>query len=202
MKNLLLILLISVLSASCLTVKKIEKNCDLFAAVCITEKETESETETSTNTETTSSDTTATVFIPGEKTKDEIPVKVVLPDPITQPENKKPIKIKKKYVNSDLSILTVPFAISYAQVVNSKLKHELVQTDTTLRIKLENALKVVKTLEKQNKILKEKYVVTVKENKPFAKFTIKWFLVSVILILIFLTLAFFKYKNKILGIMK
>ena len=113
-----------------------------------------------------------------------------------------PVYIENGIVNSDLSILSVPFAISYSQVIDSELKHELVQSDTTLRIKLENALKVVKTLEKQNKILKEKYVVTVKENKPFAKFTIKWFIGSVVLILIFLTLAFFKYKNKILGIMK
>ena len=195
MKNLLLILLISVLSASCLTVKKIEKNCDLFAAVCITEKETETDTNTTTTTETEYGDTTATVHIPEVKEEDTKPVTII-------DEKKKPVPVKKEYVNSELSILSVPFAISYAQVVDSKLKHELVQADTTLRIKLENALRYSKTLEKQNKILKEKYVVTVKENTNWAKFTIKWFIGSVILIAIFLTLAFFKYKNKILGIIK
>jgi len=195
MKNLLLILLISVLSASCLTVKKIEKNCDLFAAVCVTEKETETDTNTTTTTETEYGDTTATVHIPEVKEEDTKPVTII-------DEKKKPVPVKKEYVNSELSILSVPFAMSTAQVINSKLRHKLAQTDTILLLRLKNALKTVKILEKQNTVLKEKYVVTVKENKPFAKFTIKWFIGSVILIAIFLTLAFFKYKNKILGITK
>jgi len=185
MKNLLLILLISVLSASCLTVKKIEKNCDLFAAVCVTEKETDTVIRIIEKTEIEYRDTIIYVKVPGKTVIKEVPV-----------------YIENGIVNSDQSYLTAPFSFSTAQVINSRLMHELVQTDTTLRIKLENALKVVKTLEKQNKILKEKYVVTVKENKPFAKFTIKWFIGSAVLIIMLLTLAFFKYKNKILGIMK
>ena len=191
----IIIILISLLSVSCMTVKRIERNCDLFAKVCITETETETETTKETETEIEYRDTTIIVYIPEEKVKDKIPVRI-------EDENKKPVPIKKEYVNSELSILQVPFAISYAQVINSKLSHELVQTDTTFRVKLENALKVVKTQEKQIKVLKEKYVVPVKENSPFAKFTIKWFFGSLLLIFAVIGILFFKYKTRILGLFK
>ena len=185
MKNLLLILLISVLSASCMTIKRVKKNCDIFMAVCEVPVKVETEILTNTVTEIEYRDTSFLYPIPERIVKE-----------------KKPVTVVQKKVNSELSILSVPFAISYAQVIDSELSHELIQSDTLILIKLQNALKVVKTQEKQIETLKEKYVVTLYENKPFAKFTIKWFIGSVVLLLIFLTLAFFKYKNKILGIMK
>jgi len=189
------ILLIGLLSVGCMTVNRVKRNCDLFADICVTKVETETDTTTTTTTETEYGDTTATVHIPEEIIKDEKPVIIV-------DEKKKPVPIKKEYVNSELSVLSVPFAMSTAQVINSKLKHELTQTDTILLFRLKNALKTVKILEKQNTVLKEKYVVTLYENKPFAKFTIKWFVGSVILIFILLTIWFFKYKSRILGIIK
>ena len=154
-------------------------------AVCEVPVKIETEILTNTVTEIEYRDTIVYVNVPGKTVIKEVPV-----------------YIENGIVNSELSILSVPFAMSTAQVINSKLRHKLAQTDTILLLRLKNALKTVKILEKQNTVLKEKYVVTLYENKPFAKFTIKWFIGSVILIAIFLTLAFFKYKNKILGITK
>lgn len=179
----LAIILIGLLSVSCMTVKRIEKNCDLFAKVCITETETETEITTETKTEIEYRDTTIYIEIPGKEVIKEIPV-----------------YIEKGIVNSGLSVLNVPFAKGLSQVINSKLRHELIQTDTLLLFKLENALKTIKTLEKQNTVLKEKYVVTVKENSRFAIFAIKWLWISFSIISILLLTTIF--KNKLLKIFK
>ena len=189
------IILISLLSVSCLTVKRIEKNCDKFAAVCITETETNTETKTEIITEIEDRDTSATIHIPEEKVRDKIPVKI-------EDENKKPVPVKKEYVNSELSVLKVPFARSTAQVVNSRLVHELVQTDTLLFIKWKNGIKTIKRQEKVIKVLSEKYIVEIEVNSPFAKFTIKWFIGSMVLII--LTGGFFiiRFKSKIVGLFK
>ena len=181
--KILSVILIALLSVSCMTVRKIERNCDLFEKVCVTEIETKTDTIIKTKTVIRYRDTTLYIEMPGREIIKEVPV-----------------YIEKGIVNSKQSYLTVPYAASTAQVINSMLRHELIQVDTTLRIKLENALKTVKIQEKQIETLKEKHVVTVTKNNPFAKFTIKWFIGSIILIIVFLTIAFFKYKNKILGI--
>ncbi len=189
------IILIGLLSVSCLTVKRVKKNCDLFADVCITETVTETETTTETTTETEYRDTTGTIHIPEEKVRDKIPV-------IIEDENKKPVPVKKKYVNSELSVLKVPFARSTAQVINSKLSHELIQTDTVLLFKLENAIKTVKRQEKVIRVLSEKYIVTVTENSPFAKSCISvcfGLAVAVVLMIVYLIV---KNKVKILGLIK
>ena len=191
----LTIILIGLLSVSCLTVKRIEKNCDLFAKVCITETETSTETNTEITTEIEYRDTTIIVYIPEEKVKDKIPVKI-------EDENKKPVLVKKEYVNSALSVLVVPYARSFAQVINSKLSHELIQTDTALLFKLKNALKVVKRQEKQIKVLREKYIVTVKENTAFARVAIKVFWVVVMIVIFGIGYLIFKYKTRILGLFK
>ena len=179
------IILIGIFSVSCMTVKRIEKNCDLFEKVCVTEIETKTDTIIKTKTVIRYRDTTLYIEMPGREIIKEVPV-----------------YIKAKLANSELSVLKVPYARSYAQVINSKLKHELIQTDTVLLFKLKNALQDKETLESQIISLKEKKVVPVKENSRFAGFTIKWFIGSIILIIIFLTIAFFKYKNKILGFIK
>ena len=173
------IILACLFCTSCLTVRKIEKNCDLFTKVCVTEVQKDTVTKTVIKTEVVYRDTTIYINIPGETVIKEVPV-----------------YIKNGIADSELSILQVPYSISHAQVINSKLSHELVQTDTIVRVKLENALKVVKTQEKQIKVLREKYVVPIKENKPFAKFTIKWFFGSLLLILIGIGILFFKYKTE------
>jgi len=180
-----IILLIALLSVSCMTVKRIEKNCDLFTKVCITEIVTKTDTIRTIKTVIEYRDTIIYVKVPGKTVIKEVPV-----------------YIENGIVNSDQSYLTVPYAESTAQVINSQLIHDLTQVDTLILIKLQDALKTIKIQEKQIETLKEKYVVTLYENKPFAKFTIKWFIGSVILIVIFLIIAFFKYKNKILGMFK
>ncbi len=191
----LAIILIGLISVSCLTVKRIEKHCDDFAKVCITETETSTETNTEIITEIEYRDTTIIVYISEDKVKDKIPVRI-------EDENKKPVPVKKEYVNSELSVLKVPFAKSTAQVVNSRLVHKLTQTDTLLLFKFENAIKVVKRQEKQIKVLSEKYIVEIEVNSPFAKFTIKWFIGSMVLII--LTGGFFiiRFKSKIVGLFK
>ncbi len=191
----LFILLIGLLSVSCLTVKRIEKNCDKFAAVCITETETNTETNTEITTEIEYRDTTIIVYISEDKVKDKIPVRI-------EDENSKPIPVKKEYVNSELSVLKVPFARSTAQVVNSRLIHELVQTDTLLFIKWKNAIKTIKIQEKQIKILREKSVVQVKENTPFAKACIKIVWGLVVIVVLGIGYIIFKYKSRIVRLSK
>ena len=184
MKNLIIISIL-LLSVSCLTVERIERNCDKFATICEVPVKVETEVLTNTITEIQYRDTS--FYYP-------IPERIV--------KEKKPVKVKDKKVNSELSVLKVPFAMSTAQVVNSKLSHELVQTDTLILIKLENALKTVKIQEKQIETLKEKYVVTVKENTNFAKLTIKVFWGLLVVIVLGIGYLIFRYKSKILGLFK
>ncbi len=188
-------ILIGLLSVSCLTVKRIEKNCDDFAKVCITESETETETTTETTTEIEYRDTTILVYISEDKVKGKIPVRI-------EDEKKKPVPVKKEYVNSELSVLKVPFAKSTAQVVNSRLVHKLTQTDTLLFIKWKNGIKTIKRQEKQIKVLKEKYVVTVTENSNFAKLTIKVFWALIVIVVLGIGFLIFKYKARIFGLSK
>ncbi len=71
-----------------------------------------------------------------------------------------------------------------------------------LLIKLEDALKTVKIQEKQIKVLKEKYVVTVKENTNFADFAIKVFWGLLIIVILGIGYLIVKNKVKILGLFK
>jgi len=181
----LVIILIGLLSVSCMTTKRIEKHCDDFAKVCITDVKTEVQIIRDVQTEVIYRDTTIYIKVPGKEVIKEVPV-----------------YIEKGIVDSELSILKVPYAISYSQVISSTLRHELVQTDTILRVKLEDALKYSKTLEKQNKILKEKYVVTVTENSNFAKVTIKVFWGLVVIVILGIGYLVLKNKAKLLGLLK
>lgn len=191
----LTIILVCLLSVSCLTVRRVEKNCDLFAKICITETETETDTTTTTETETEYDDTTAIVYIPEEKVKDEKPVKVV-------DEKKKPVPVKKEFINSELSMLSVPFAKSYAQVVNSKLRHELIQTDTMLLFKLEGALKTIKTLETKITSLKQIRYIPIKENTDWANLCIKIVWGLSVLVILGIGFLILKFKSKIWSLLK
>lgn len=185
MKHLITIILIGILSVSCMTVDRISRNCDKFALICITETQRDTVTKTVIKTEIVYKDTTIYVNIPG---------KTVI--------KKVPVYIEKGIVNSELSILNVPFARSTAQVINSIQRHELVQTDTVMRVKLENALKVVKRQEKTIRVLNEKYVVMVTENTPFAVFAIKVFWVVVMIVILGIAYLIFKNWIKILILFK
>ena len=168
-----------------MTIKRIERNCDLFEKVCVAEVKTETDTITKIKTVIEYRDTTIYIKIPGKTVIKEVPV-----------------YIENGIVNSLPLYLSVPFAESYAQVVNSELISELTQTDTILRIRLENSLKREKILETEIIRLKEKKVVLVKENSNWAKLCIKivWGLfVVIILVLGWLVL---KYKTKLVGLAK
>jgi len=179
------IILIVLLSTGCMTVKRVKRNCDLFMTVCEVPVKVETEILTNTITEIEYRDTVIYIELPGREVIKEVPV-----------------YINKGIVDSKQSYLNVPFAESTAQVINSKLIHKLSQKDTVLRVELENALKLTKELKTENKILKEKSIVTIQVNKPFAKFTIKWFIGSVILIVAGLFILFLKYQAKITGFLK
>ena len=177
-----LIVLLSLLLSSCMTVKRIEKHCLEFAKICEVPIKKEDTIIRYVQIETVYRDTTIYVEVPGETIIKKVPV-----------------YINKGISNSDLSVINVPFARGMAQVINSKLIHELTQTDTILRVKLENALKAVKTIEKENKVLKDKVVVTVKENSKFAGFTIKVFWGVMIVVILGIGYLILKYKSKLLS---
>ena len=184
MKNLIIISIL-LLSVSCMTVKRISKHCSEFEKVCVTETKIQTDTIIKTKTVIRYRDTTLYIEMPGREIIKEVPV-----------------YIKEGIVESDLSVLVTPLARSYAQVVNSKLSHELIQVDTLILIKLKDALKTITIQEKQIETLKEKYVVTVKENTNFAKLTIKVFWGLLVVIVLGIGYLIFRYKSKILKLFK
>ena len=179
------IILIVLLSTGCMTVKRIEKNCDLFSTVCVTEIETKTDTIIKTKTVIRYRDTTLYVEMPGREIIKEVPV-----------------YIKEGIVESDLSVLVTPLARSYAQVVNSKLKHDLIQTDTTLQFELQDALKTIRILNTEKWKTKEKQVVTITENSNWAKFCVKVVWVLIVIVILGIVYLILRYKNKILGFIK
>ena len=170
---------------SCMTVDKVKRNCDLFMTVCEVPVKVETEILTNTITKIEYRDTTIYVYLPG---------KVI--------ERKVPVYITKGIVNSDLSVLVTPLARSTARVFNSELEHDLIQTDTTLQLEVQNALKTIKIQEKQIETLREKYIIPIKENTKFADFTIRYFWYSLIVIILICGGLFWKFKNKLLKIFK
>ena len=66
-----LIILLALLVSGCMTVKRIEKYCDLFMTVCVTEVDTETETITENTTETQYGYTTIILHIPEKDVKDK-----------------------------------------------------------------------------------------------------------------------------------
>ena len=184
MKNILL-LLIGLSSVSCLTVKRISKHCSEFEKVCVTEIETKTDTIIKTKTVIRYRDTTLYIEMPGREIIKEVPV-----------------YIKEGIVESDLSVLVTPLARSTARVLNSRLEHYLIQNDTTLQLELQDALQTITIQEKQIETLREKYIIPIKENTKFADFAVRYFWYSLIVIILICGFLFFKFKNKILGIIK
>ena len=130
MKQIAFILII-LLSTSCMTVKRIEKNCDLFEKVCVTATvDTVLKTKTVVVTE---RDTIINFYFPRDTVYLETPVDI-------------PPKMDKGLVNSKLSYLEAGLAWSTAQVEKGVLKHYIESGDTILRIQLDNAIKERETL--------------------------------------------------------
>ena len=178
MKYLTLLLSIILLS-SCMTVKRIERNCDKFAAVCLTK----------------SSDT---VFVTKE-------VETVYRDTVVEYFIKRdtihwstPVYIRQGLMNSKLSLLETGLAKSTAQVKSGILKHFLQSGDTVLQIRLDNALRDVRVL--NTRLETHQDIVAIKENTKFARFTIQWFWISFLVIVILVAAVVF--KNRLLGLFK
>ena len=179
------IILICLLSVSCLTVRKVSKNCDLFEAVCVTDKEKEVEIRY-----------IDTIIYRYRDTSFNAPV----PPKIIYKE--KIVYITAGIVNSDPLIMETDLCKSTSQVRNSKLTNELEQKDTTLKVELENAL--LRIDHWKGEYIKEtnKETLTIQENKPFAKFAVKWFIGSLIVIVIGAGYLIFKFRVKLLSLFK
>ena len=184
MKQITLIL-ICLLSVSCMTVKRIERNCDQFEQVCTTGN---TDTVRIENTVVvTERDTVINFYFPRDTVYLETPVNV-------------PPSVNRGLVNSKLSHLEAGLAWSTAQVKQGVLKHYIESGDTILRIQLDNVIKERETLRTELKASHQ--IVAVKENTKFAKFTIKWFVGSLVVIILVLGILFFKYQAKLLGVFK
>jgi len=178
-------ILICLLSVSCMTVQRIERNCDEFAKICIAEN---TDTVRIENTiVVTERDTVVYFTFPRDTMYVEIPVKI-------------PPKVNKGLVNSKLSYLEAGYAWSTAQVEKGVLKHYIESRDTIIQIQLDNAVKTIKQLRTELKS-SQKYI-TVKENTKFADFTIRYFWYSLIVIILILGWLVLKNKAKLIGVAK
>ena len=187
MKQIAFILLICLLSVSCMTVKRIERNCGKFEQICTTG-----------NVDTVIIDNSTVIFLRDTTINFYFPRDTVY---LETPLKKIPGKeIDPKLLNTDISYLKAGLAWSTAQVVKGVLKHYLESGDTILQIRLDNALRTEKTLRTELKVSKS--YIPIKENTKFAKFTIKWFIGSLVVIILVLVVLFFKYRTKLIGIVK
>jgi len=181
----LTIILISLLSVSCMSTRRIKKNCDLFADICITETETE--------TEIRYVDTTIYVY---RDTSYNVPI----PPKIIYKE--KPVTIIQGLVYSKPLILETDLCKSISQVRNSKLTATLEQKDTTIRFELKNAL--IREEHWKSEYIKEtnKETVTIQENTNWAKACIKITWGLIVVIMVGIAYLIFRFKSKLLKIFK
>lgn len=187
MKQIIFILICLLFSVSCMTVERIERNCDKFEKICTTGDVDTVRIET--NTETTVRDTIVEYWFLGDTASGEVEVVVDVPQ-----------KVDKGLVNSELSFLEAGYAWSTAQVESGVLKHYIESSDTVIQIQLDDALRTEKQL--RTELRTSQKIVTVKENTKFAKFTIKWFIGSLIVIILVLGWLVLKYKTKLIGVVK
>lgn len=166
-----------VLGNSCLTVRQIERNCDQFAKICIT-----SESETIIIHDTTWIERRDTI-VQVELKRDTV-FKTI------------PVRSNGTYISSDTSYLWTGLARSEAFIWRSQLFHTLESGDTILNIRLNNAITERNRLREE---LSEKVrTVEVRRDTQFGKFAKKWFLGTVIIIIIGVVLLFFKIRSRIL----
>lgn len=180
----IIIILVSLLSVSCMTVKRIEKHCSEFAKICEVPVKKEVRIITNIVTEIEYRDTIIYKYLPGKVVE----------------------KIVKVYINngiveSDQSVLVTPLARSTAQVINSRLEHYLTQNDTTLQLELERALKTIRILSTEKWKTELKNTVTIKENTPFAKACIKITLGLGVIVILGIAYLILKNWIKILGLL-
>lgn len=180
-------ILIGLLSVSCMTVKRIERNCDKFEQICTTGSVDTVRIET--HTETILQDTVINFYFPRDTLYLETPLKRI-------PGR----RVQWGLINSKVSYLEVGLAWSTAEVKEGILKHYLESGDTIIRIQLKDALKTIKTLHTELKT--SQTYITIKENTRFAKLCIKWFIGSLVVIVLVLGWFVLKYKTKLIGLAK
>jgi len=184
MKHITLILIL-LLTSSCLTVKRIERNCDKFAKVCTTERVD------TVHIETIKTITKRDTVIEYRFTQDTVYQEI---------EVEKPVYVENGLINSEQSYLEAGFAWSTAEVDAGVLRHYLESSDTTIQVQLKDALKTIETL--RTELKSSSKTIMIQENSNFANFTIKWFVGTLVLVLIGVVILLFRFKEKLLGIGK
>jgi len=178
-------ILIGLLSVSCLTVKRIERNCDQFEKICTTGNV---DTVYIENTiVVTERDTNINFYFPRDTVYIETPVSV-------------PPKVDRGLVNSKLSYLEAGLAWSTAQVKSGVLEHYLESGDTIIQIRLDNALRTEKQLRTELRISQK--IIPVKENTQFAKFCIKVFWGVIIIVILGIVYLIFRFRSRLLNFAK
>ena len=180
MKNLTYILII-LLSTSCLTTKKIERNCAEFVKICEVPIKTEVMVIEATKTEIVYKDTIVYIELPGKEIIKEVPV-----------------YIHEGLVNSDPVIMETDLCKSTSQVRDSELIAELMQKDTTIQQELDNALKTIRVLNTEKWKTETENTITITENSNFANFTIKVFWGLIVVVVLGVGYMIFKFKSKFL----
>jgi len=174
-KQLFPLLLIAVCLSSCLTVRQIERNCDKFYAICVTD-----ETETT--------EIRDTVWIEKRDTVIEYKVeKETVTDTVFLAQD-------GGFIYSDTSMLFTGLARSEAFIYRNKLYHFLESGDTILNIRLNNAITERNRLREE--LSTKVQTVTVKEDTPFGKFAKRWFIGTIIVIVLGILGYILKLKLK------
>lgn len=164
------ILLIAFCLTSCLTVKQIERNCDQFAKICLTETDV---TEIHDTTWIEKRDTIVEYVLK----RDTISNTVFLPS-------------IERSISSDTSYLTTGLASSVAFIWRSQLFHTLESGDTILNIRLNDAITEQNRL--RHELNKKVQTVTIREDTRFGKFCKRWFWGSLVAIFLCTIVALWK----------
>ena len=176
-KNLLVFAILGLISTSCLTVRQIERNCDQFAKICLTET-----VETTVTIHDTAWIEKRDTIVEYRLERDTVFNTILLPS-------------IEQSLSSDTSILSTGLALSTAYIYNSHLFHFLESGDTILNIRLNDAITENTRLRKIITDIETTNTVIVKEDTPFGKFCKKWFFGSLILIVVIIVGYILKLKK-------
>ena len=164
MKKLISLFLIVLLSSSCLTIRKIEKNCDKFAKICIVEtvKETVYRDTTIYRTD------TIEIPLPVHDTLEIIDTVIVDSDGF----------VFLPTIHEEFGIIGVDAGVHY-----SILKVSAYLTDSTILVPIRDTITLEKVIKEQSSVS----TIEVKYIPSFYKFTFyMFFIVSIILIGMFI----------------
>lgn len=162
MKKILILITIALLSSSCLTVKRIQRNCDKFAAVCVTQSEKE--------TEVIYRD--SIVFL-------DRPVPVKLPPDTVEIIDTIPCN---ELINIPLKRVEKGLVGATAEVSDNILNVSAYLTDSLYIAELKDSIRILNAVKQTT--VKEKEYIPVREDTRFGKFAKKWFWGSVVILLL------------------